>query len=211
VLYSSRPDPLQVRTRCRNPRCAGKLKAPVSSPRDAFCCLNCEAAFYGVRCRVCESLFTPKTRRRTVCPRDKCRYAFKGHPERFLLRCERSGYPSGFFAHNAQESSTKSKLKTGTKSGRGWRIIAGPTDLHEINLRAHPADAAAWRTGRGPVLITRQSAPINIIGGYKFPGAPAIDLHPATEAPAAPAIPIGDESGISDFLKRTNDAARVPT
>ena len=61
--------------------------------------------------------------------------------------------------------------------------MAGP-EVHPINLRSFPADAAASRTGRpGPVLITRQSAPVNIIGGYKFPGAPAVDLGSPVEQP----------------------------
>jgi hypothetical protein len=81
--------------------------------------------------------------------------------------------------------------------------------LDPINLRAFPAGAAASRTGRpGLVLITRTTPPVNIIGGYRFPGAPAIDLRPARAAPPAPAIPIGDGLEIPLFLKRIHDAAR---
>ena len=61
MLYKPQPDPPQLRHRCRNPRCAGKLKIPAANPRDAFCCRGCERQFYGRRCRVCEALFTPKT------------------------------------------------------------------------------------------------------------------------------------------------------
>ena len=148
MLYKESPDPPQVRTRCRNPRCAEKLKIPAANPRDAFCSARCEAAYFAVRCRVCTNLFTPKTKRRTVCSRDKCRYAFKSHPEQFRLRCERSSYPSQI-AHNAKESSTKSKLKTGAESGRGWRVVAGPAaDLHPLNLADLPANTAERQTGR---------------------------------------------------------------
>jgi hypothetical protein len=178
MLYRKSPDPPQVRTRCRNPRCGETLKIPAANPRDAFCSARCETAYFAVRCRVCTNLFTPKTRRRTVCARDKCRYAFKRHPEQFSLRCERASYPSSPIAHNAQESSTNSRPKTATESGRGWRVVAGPAaDLHPINLRPHSADSAAMRTGRpGPILFTRTTPPLNIIGGFKFPGAPMIDL-----------------------------------
>jgi hypothetical protein len=49
--------------------------------------------------------------------------------------------------------------------------------LHPINLQAFPADVGASRTGRtGPVLIGRNTPPVNIIGGYRFPNAPKIDL-----------------------------------
>ena len=182
MLYQHRADP-QVRHRCRNPRCAGKLRVPAANPRNAFCCANCEVAFYGVRCRVCEQLISKKTRRRKVCGRDKCRHRLKHHPEQFSLRCERSSYSGSPTAHNAQENSTKSNPKTGANPDRGWRVVAGP-EVHPINLRSFPADAAASRTGRpGPVLITRQSAPVNIIGGYKFPGAPAVDLGSPVEQP----------------------------
>lgn len=36
------PDPPQIRHRCRNPRCGGKLKTPTDNPRGAFCCEGCE-------------------------------------------------------------------------------------------------------------------------------------------------------------------------
>jgi hypothetical protein len=56
-----------VRHYCRNPQSAESLKTPVADPRSAFCCKACERSFYGCRCRVCEGLFSPKTKRREVC------------------------------------------------------------------------------------------------------------------------------------------------
>jgi hypothetical protein len=54
--------------------------------------------------------------------------------------------------------------------------VAGP-DVHPINLVNFPANVAAARTGRpGPVLITRHTLPVNIVGGYRFPKAPKIDM-----------------------------------
>ncbi|WP_394568792.1 hypothetical protein [Bradyrhizobium sp. 31Argb] len=203
MLYSGyRRDPPQVRTRCRNPRCAGKLKIPAANPRDAFCCASCEVAFYGVRCRVCESLFTPKTKRRQVCWRDKCRYAFKRDPERFALRCEPPSYPGSPIAHNAKKNSTTSKLKTAAKSGRGWHVVAGP-EVHPINLADFPANAAARQTGRRcPVLITRHAPPVNIVGGYRFPGAPKVDLSLGTIADARPPK---EERGLGAVLKSAEE------
>ena len=44
----------ELRHYCRNPRCRTKLAAPVSNPRDAFCCRGCFDSFYLHRCAVCE-------------------------------------------------------------------------------------------------------------------------------------------------------------
>ena len=110
--------PPQLRTRCRNPKCTDRLKIPADNPRDAFCCRLCEHAFYGCRCRVCEQLLTPKTARRQVCWRSKCRHELQRHPEQFFG----GRHPSSPVGHNAEKSSTKSTLKTGTKSGRGSRM-----------------------------------------------------------------------------------------
>ena len=102
-----------------------------------------------------------------------CRYQFKTNPEQFYgLR-----YPYSPVAHNGKRSAHSTGLKSGPKSDRAYRVIAGPGDLDPANLWNLPANAAATRTGRaGPVLITRGTPPVNIVGGCKFPGAPVIDL-----------------------------------
>jgi hypothetical protein len=94
------------------------------------------------------------------------------------------------------------------------RIIAGP-EVPEINLRIMPVPApkanTAWqkaeRRAARRSLIQYATPPVNIIGGYRFPGAPAFVLHPARAALTAPAIPIGDGLRVPDFLKRTDQAA----
>jgi hypothetical protein len=165
MLYSPQSDPPLSRLRCRSPRCAGTLKTPAANPRDAFCRPSCERAFYGCRCRVCESLFTRKTKRRQVCWRTKCRYQFQHHPEDFFG----SRYSYSPIAHNEEKTSTKSIVKNGAKSGRAYRIIAGPA-ADPINFRNWPE--LPPRT----TLIKRSTPPVNVIGGYRFPGAPQIDL-----------------------------------
>jgi hypothetical protein len=85
MLYRHQPAPSQVRHRCRNPRYGGTLKIPAANPRDALCRPICERAFYGCRCRVCEQLYTRKTRRRIVCSRAQCQSLFWRHPEDFLV------------------------------------------------------------------------------------------------------------------------------
>lgn len=174
MLYSRRPEPPQIRTRCRNPRCASELKIPAANPRDAFCCKSCEVRFYSRHCRVCEALFSPKTQRRTVCWRSRCRHEFQRYPERFCG----GRYPTPGLGHNGRANPIKIGVETGGKSDRGWVVIAGPAEgLDPINLRAHPTDIAAMRTGRsGPVLFTRSTPPTNVVVGYRFPNAPKVDL-----------------------------------
>ena len=199
----------QVRFHFRNPRCSLALKISTDNSRDAFCCRSCERRYYSFHCRVCEAAIPSGTSRKQVCGQSKCRYQFKRHPERFFgLRYIGSG-----IAHNARANPIKIGVKSDGKSGRGWRIIAGPTDLHPINLHPFPADVAASRTGRpGSVLITRTTPPINVVGRgiFKFPEAPAINLRPATAAPPVLAIQSdGNGIDIPAFLKSTHDAERV--
>jgi hypothetical protein len=79
---------------------------------------------------------------------------------------------------NARAKPIKIGVKTGLKSGRGWHVIAGrEANLHQINLHDFPANLAAARTGRlGPVALIRSTPRLTVIGGFQFPGAPAIDL-----------------------------------
>ena len=193
MLYRHQPDPPQVRLHCRNPRCGGNLKIPTDNPRDAFCCRGCERRFYGCRCRVCESLFSPENLAPSgLRARPSAATSFKRHSERFFG--SRSITPqNASIAHNAHANPIKIGVKSDGKSGRGWRIIAGPDGTcTRSTFITFPADAAAWRTGRPTRprgADSRATPPVNIIGGYRFPGAPAIDLRPARAAPAAPAIP----------------------
>jgi hypothetical protein len=94
------------------------------------------------------------------------------------------------------------------------RPIAGPGDLHPINLQTFPANAVASRANKpDPVLFTRTVLPLYVVGRgiFKSPWVPAFVLHPARAALATPAIRIGNGLKIPDFLKRTHDAERVPT
>ena len=185
MLFSPNlPPPQLPRTRCRNPRCGDILKNPVVDRRR-------EAAHYATLCLVCKSAIGKKSRRCAVCWRSKCRHELQRHPEKYQLRLGHNGSKTdphcltAGLGQNAQENSTKSKLSPGLKSGRTWRVVAGPADLHPINLLPFAANAAASRTGRsGPALSTRSTPPVNIIGEFKFPGAPKINLfeEPATSS-----------------------------
>ena len=65
-------------------------------------------------------------------------------------------------------------LKIGLEAGRGWRIVAGPTDLHPINLQVLPKRSPPARTHKDPAIFKPATPPTNIIGGYRSPGAPSL-------------------------------------
>jgi hypothetical protein len=158
MLFQHRPEPSQIRHRCRNPRCAGKLELPASNRRDAFCCKGCERQFYGCRCRVCEALSGAKTSRRVVCARAKCQSAFRRHPEDFFG----TRYPYRGVTDNAQENSAKSKLKTGMTDTRttyaraSAETVSPPPRLHSaLPFRCRALRAAAAKRPTHKVLHVR--------------------------------------------------------
>ena len=185
MLYNHPADPPQLRHRCRNPRCGGLLKNPTDDRRAAFCCEPCERAHFATHCIVCEAAIAKVSRRRAVCWRSKCRHALQRHPEKYRLRVGQnaaktvSATPTAGLGHNAQENLAKSKLNTVTKSGRGYRIIAGPA-VDPINFGNWPNLPKPRR-----VLIGRTTPPVNVIGGYRFPDAPKVDLS-STHADRVP-------------------------
>ena len=225
MLHNPIPEPVQVRYRCRNPRCSDKLKTPVAHPRDAFCCETCHEAYYRTHCRVCEQLFSRKTRRREVCGRSRCRHEFQRRPERFWG----ARYPRQALGHNAEKKLAKSTLKTGAKSGRGWLQIAGAklsprsfaaaTSPVEIpTSAANLAFAEYWaetlRRAARDCRFKKNTPPVNVVGGYRFPGAPKIDFASLSPKPPSEKLPVvpsaaddltipGDLS-IPEFLRRTD-------
>jgi hypothetical protein len=220
VLYNHRVTaPQQLRYHCRNPRCGGNLKITADNPRDAFCCRGCDEQFYNRRCRVCSQLFARKTVRRVICGRSRCRHEWQRHREFYGLRLDHNrpktapGYITAPVGHNASRNPIKPGIKTGLKSGRAWRHVAGP-EGHEINYRI-PLDPQALKASQAfreyikcestKAIFQRNTPPLNVIGGYRFSGAPHTDLSPmpvaAPRAPRGP--PIGDGLNIPAFLDRT--------
>lgn len=149
-----------LRHHCR--RCRLKLAEPVENPRSAFCCQGCYRQHYEKRCLVCDK---PKLGRRQV--HSLCRAEFRA-----LLTHKRLGryHPSGR-VQVASAAPIKIGVSGHDKRGRGWRQIAGapisPDELHWATL-------GAQRLVQPTALIKRTGPPINLIGGYKFPGAPMI-------------------------------------
>jgi hypothetical protein len=173
---------------CRNPRCRSKLKAPTDNLRRAFCCRGCHSQFYRTRCLVCEKELPPGRSDRRFCRRPSCRSQYRRNPILFNFDKPKTDRTTG-----PADLSLKSPIKSGTFGGletdRTWRIVAGPeltpeqlrlaigTDYDRQVLRENfRANAKHWNAA---ALIGPNDAPVNVVGGYKFPGAPNIDLYPA--------------------------------
>ena len=214
----------QVGTHCCR-HCRSTLAAPVENPHKAFCGNGCHTAFYRHRCRVCERPIDRKTERRQLCGRRKCRNEFQRH----RLHFSGFGYPSAKLKPNALENSIKLGLKSDNSAGRGWRIVAGPpgqapgagTFLHcaviggeEAVAKANELNRRYWRGANANAeercLIKPHTPPVNVVGGYKFSGAPEIDLSPSpaktASVPTSPSIPddvtIPDDLAVPEFLRR---------
>jgi hypothetical protein len=197
-----------LRHRCRNPKCRMKLPAPVSNERDAFCCRTCYEIFYRRRCRVCEcAIQRPKRGQRIICKKSACRNAWKA----------KFGF-GRYLPSSGAGITPKTTDFVPRKADQGWRIIAGPP-LTRSQLRCALVGASEaleatrrsntryWREANAAAearcLIKRDSAPLNVSGGYRFPDAPAIDLLPTRPIATKPhALVAGDGLDIPDFLRR---------
>jgi hypothetical protein len=100
---------------------------------------------------------------------------------------------------------------------RKWRQIAGPeliaSAFHcaavgaaETVEASRRINARHWREAE--TLIGPSDPPVNLLGGYKFPNAPKLELPPVAEPTSArvadssgvdPSIP--DDLSVPDFLK----------
>ena len=179
---------VELRHRCRNPRCRSKLPAPVTNPREAFCARGCHSSFYRRRCLICEREMERKNERQLVCGKRRCRNALQA----------RSGlgrYLPSSDGVSPLEKPIKPGIKSGVAGDRPWRLAAGqelsPSAFHCAAVGADEAVAAInrtnarhWREHNAQAQIQRHDPPVNIVGGYRFPGAPNIDLSPIATAPA---------------------------
>jgi hypothetical protein len=200
---------------CRNPKCRSKLPEPTSISRNAFCTRGCYVGFYRTRCVVCEEKFERTNEREKVCGRRKCQAAFRRDRPHFL------GFRYGGASDvvEASRSAHFTGLKRPLIPGRPWRIIAGPElSLRSFQAATIPLDSATasridrvnrgyWAESAKTALIQPHHPPINVLGGYRFPDAPQIDLRLAEPKEPAKALStltarIPDDLTIPDFLRR---------
>jgi hypothetical protein len=111
--------------------------------------------------------------------------------------------------------------KQAPKPDRPWRIVAGPeispSALHCAAIGAKEAvetinrtNARHWREANAKAFsIKRHDPPVNIAGGYKFPGAPVIDLAPIPRSsrPVNDTVSNDHSLDIPEFLCRMCAAA----
>jgi hypothetical protein len=166
-----------MRRYCRFDRCRSKFAEPVDNERRAFCTPGCHASFYKRRCLVCEREFAPKARGapQRLCKSAKCRAEYRRFPHAYTFG-NASVAPTTGIAEKGLETPIKSAPETPV-----WRVIAGPQlspaalRLATLPLdpateaRVHRANARVWDEA---AIIGPKDAPINLIGGYRFPNAP---------------------------------------
>jgi hypothetical protein len=212
MLYDSSRDRLY----CRNPRCRSKLPAPVANLRDAFCARGCCLGFFRTRCLICEApIEQPKKGVRKHCEKAQCFHAF-----RYGTHLGRYAEPK--YVKAKSETPDSIGLKLAPKPDRAcldtkapsWRRIAGP-ELPEIKLRIPLDGAFADRHARSnnahwkrAALIGPNDPPVNVLGGYRFPGAPEIELSTSvsqstsTSRSTSTSISIPSDLSIPRFLLR---------
>jgi hypothetical protein len=223
VLYNADSADQQAglcRHRCRNPRCRAKLAVPTFDRLSAFCCTACCDSFFRHRCIVCEAQIVRKTHGQRLCRRPKCRSEFRRHREQFPAR----RYSGGPVADISGKKPAKSTTKTVIIRDLAWRIVAGP-EPSEANLiiPLDPELAArldrqradlikrAKRQAPAP-LLGPNDPPVNVVGGYRFPGAPKINLDPpavvpAPMTPASPDFEIAADLSLPPFLRRVPESS----
>ena len=174
-----------LRHYCRNPRCRSKLSDPVENPREAFCCRGCYRQFYRSRCLMCERTMERKTGNQRLCGRRKCKNAFRASDwlGRYFEGSRGVGRADVILdARNPIKPGTSSPLEPGIR----WHLWGPKLTDQQIHLAT-----LGWKPERRK---PGKSIPVNIIGGYRFPGAPAIklraiELEPEPIAPALPVVP----------------------
>ena len=162
-------EPDAFRHYCRNPRCRSKLPAPVTNLREAFCARGCHTQFYRHRCIVCEREMDRITELKQLCGRKRCKSQYEA-----LKAYQALGR---YHSSTIRLSDARNPITTGNfkpdKSDRPWRQVAGPPI--DVHLATIGADAVKHR--RNAALIQRHHSPVKVIGGYKWPDAPTIDLR----------------------------------
>ena len=166
---------------CRNLKCRTKLKAKVSNRREAFCSRGCHSSFYLKRCLVCEGPLKRRNKTQRVCRKSQCRNAWRA-------KAGFGRYSPSTSVSLASKTADFIDSKPPPKPDRAWAQIAGPrltsSQLHcalvgakEAVAENHQKSRPDWRKRNAKALIQPHHPPVNIVGGYKFPGAPDVELR----------------------------------
>jgi hypothetical protein len=205
----------QIRHHCR--RCRVKLAEPIENPRSAFCCKGCYRHFYQRRCLVCEQEMERTAAHQKLCGSAVCRRGYRD------IIAHQIGGKFGAKTQSTSDGGSPSAntIKIGVggsdKTDRPWRIVAGSLTDSKMHAASLPIDkATAARVDRNnrefsrdaasAALMQRHYPPINLIGGYPFPTALAIDLSATAPITGDRSAPLrscfGDSLDIPSFLAR---------
>ena len=164
-----------------------------------------------------------------LCGRRKCEGQFKTLKAHMMLgRHHASTHMENAGRVNDPDAAVDASgnpIKPGTlsplRTDRAWRQVAGPEISHR-QLRLAAADANAversnrttnrqhWRAAGSAALIQRDTMPVNIVGGFKFPKAPQIELTAGDpQSPQNPTLAIADGDDLPAFLDRRPGAHEV--
>ena len=165
-----------------------------------------------------------------LCGRRKCEGQFKTLKAHMMLGRHHPSTPTENAGPvndpGAAVDASGNPIKPGTfsrlKTDRAWRQVAGP-EQSDRQLRLATADANAversnrttnrqhWRAAGTAALIQRDTMPVNIVGGYKFPNAPQIELTAGDpqSPPHNPTLAIADSDDLPAFLDRGVGAHEV--
>jgi hypothetical protein len=205
------------------------MSAMVSNPREAFCARGCYSSFYRKRCVACEQPMERKRESQQLCGRRKCEGQFKTLKAHMMLGRYHASTPTKNAGPvndpDAAVDASGNPIKPGTfsplKTDRAWRQVAGP-ELSDRQLRLATTDANAversnrttnrqhWRAAGTAALIQRDTMPVNVVGGYKFPNAPQIELTAGDpQSPQNPTLAIADGDDLPAILDRRPGAHEV--
>jgi hypothetical protein len=187
-----------LRHHCRNPRCRMKLKEPVGNPRDAFCTKGCHSSFYLHRCVACEQPFKRRQENQRICRKPRCRNDWQAG-------VVRSRYLVSSSVKLASKTPDFIGLKRADKRDRPPHIPDGPNctweggEYRRLEAKNRAALREHFRELAKQCLIQPHHPPVNVLGGYRFPGAPTIDLSP---------LPADDTVKRSDWKPRSPGSDR---
>jgi hypothetical protein len=186
-------DPGNMRHRCRNPRCRGKLETPAENAHDAFCCRGCYAGFYRTRCLVCEESIVRPASNQFLCGRRKCRNDFRRDPSRYL-----SGrYRDAGLRHSNSKNSIKSKAIWQIESSEAWQIVKRVEAKNRALLEAAEIEAAGEFTEPEWREVISADGVRCFVTRFRDPAPP-----PRRASTTAPHLTIPDDLSIPDFLRR---------
>lgn len=165
----------------------------------------------------------------------KRRWRQKDGTGRFSAPKQASGYQGSQESNLRKEMPVAQALFCAIQTPKKWRQITGspltPNQFHCATVADGPADGQ-WKGGdheriearnraalrehfrkqAAECLIQPHHSPVNILGGYRFPNAPKLELPPLAEPTparvAGSSHTIPDDLSIPDFLKVTGGGER---